>query len=356
MDINVINPNEVTESQRDLWKQMMTTEHATDSPFFHPEYVTILGEYRKQVRVAVVTEQSQPVAFFCFEKHGQAGRPLGIKLCDFQGIVRASEISIDAQELLKGCDLKNWQFDHLVSSQPEFSDWQMREDDSLYIDLSAGYDAYLEERKQAGTSQISVFNRKHRKLERDVGPITFEWHTDQKDVFETILELKSAQRKRTGTFDILQFDWVKEFLNKIRSTQADGFEGVLSALRVNNQLIGAHLGMKTGTVLHHWFPVYDQSFNKYSPGLILLIKTAQVAAENGIQRIDLGKGDERYKKSLGSGSISVGEGVADSRAVHHAMRSMWFHTREWIRASPLRKTLQYPKRIIRSFHTRNAMN
>ena len=356
MDIHVINPNEITESQRDLWKQMMTAEHATDSPFFHPEYVTVLGEYRQQVRVAVVTEQSQPVAFFCFEKHGHRGRPLGIKLCDFQGIVRAPETSIDAQELLKGCDLKNWQFDHLVSSQPEFSDWQMRKDDSLYIDLSAGYDAYLEERKQAGTSQISKFNRKYRKLEREIGAVTFEWHTDQKDVFETILELKSAQRKRTGTFDILQFDWVKQFLNKIRNTHADGFEGVLSTLRVNDQLIGAHLGMKTGTVLHHWFPVYDQGFNKYSPGLILLLKTAQAAAENGIQRIDLGKGDERYKKSLGSGSISVGEGVADSRAVHHAMRSMWFRTREWIRDSPLRKTLQYPKRIIRSFHTKNAMN
>ena len=171
-----------------------------------------------------------------------------------------------------------------------------------------------------------------------------------------VLELKSAQRKRTGTFDILQFDWVKQFLNDIRNTHADGFEGVLSVLRVNGQAIGAHLGMKTSTVLHHWFPVYDLRFNKYSPGLILLLKTAQAAAENGIQRIDLGKGDERYKKSLGSGSISVGEGVAETCAVHHVIRSMWFYTREWLRTSPLRKSLQYPKRIIRSFNTRNAMN
>lgn len=356
MNINVINPNDITESQCEIWKRMMTANHTTDSPFFHPEYVKILSDFRKQVRVAVVTEQSQPVAFFAFEKHGQAGRPLGIKLCDFQGIVRTPETIIDARKLLEGCDLKSWQFDHLVSSQTEFESWQMRKDDSLYIDLSAGYEEYLKERKQSGTSQISKFKRKYRKLEREIGEVKFDWHTDQKEVFDTILELKSAQRKRTGTFDILQFDWVKQFLDKIRQTHSEGFEGVLSVLRVNDQLIGAHMGMKTSTVLHHWFPVYDQSFNKYSPGLILLLKTAQAAAENGVQRMDLGKGDERYKKSLGSGSIFVGEGVADMRPVHHAVRSMWFHTREWIRASALRKSLQYPKRIIRSFNTKNAMN
>ncbi len=356
MDINVVKPEQITESQRELWKGMMTAEHTTDSPFFHPEYVSVLSMHRKQVRVAVVTEQNTPVAFFPFEKHGPNGRPLGIKLCDFQGIVRTPKTIIEAEDLLKGCELKSWQFDHLVSSQPEFESWQMRKDDSLFIDLSSGYEAYLEERKQAGTSQISVFNRKLRKLEREIGEVKYDWHTDREDVFETILELKSAQRKRTGTFDILQFDWVRQFLNEIRNRQTDDFEGALCTLRVNDQLIGAHLGMKTDTVFHYWFPVYDQSFNKYSPGLILLLKTAQAAAEIGIQRIDLGKGDERYKKSLGSGSISVGEGVADRRSVHHAVRSIWFRTREWLRTSRLRNTLQYPKRMIRSFNTKNAMN
>ncbi len=356
MDIQLLTPSELTESHRDLWKQMMQTEQISDGPFFHPDYTTILGEHRKQIRVAVVSEQNRPIAFFPFEKHGKCGKPLGIKLCDFQGIVRATGAHIDAAELLRGCDLKKWQFDHLVSSQPEFQSWEMRQDDSLYIDLTNGYEAYLEERKRAGTSQITVYNRKSRKLERDLGPVTFQWHTNRREVFETILELKSAQRKRTGTFDILQFEWVKEFLNQIRTTHCDRFEGVLSTLQVNDQLIAAHLGMKTDTVFHYWFPVYDPKFQKYSPGLILLLKTAEAAAKKGIQRIDLGKGGERYKRSLGSGSIPVGEGVVDERAIHHIARSMWFRTREWIRATPLRKTLQYPKRLIRSFQTSNAMN
>ncbi|VAX41604.1 hypothetical protein MNBD_PLANCTO02-1129, partial [hydrothermal vent metagenome] len=288
--------------------------------------------------------------------HGITGRPLGIKLFDFQGIVQSPQTTINAHELLKGCELKNWQFDHLVSSQQEFARWQMRVEDSKYMNLSQGYKVYTEERKQAGTSQIANINRKCRKLQREIGTVRFEWHTDQKKVFDTILEWKSAQRKQTETFDILQFDWVKQFLNQIRSTQVDGFEGVLSTLYVKDQLVAAHLGMKTKTVFHHWFPVYDQALYKYSPGSILLLKTAEAAAERGVQRIDLGKGKERYKTSLGSGSISVGEGVVELRPVHHAVRSLWFRTRERIRTSPFRSFAQYPKRVIRSFNTKNAMN
>ncbi len=356
MDINIIKPDQTTEDQRAQWIGMMTEKHATDSPFFHPEYVTILAKYRKQIRVAIVTEQNQPVAFFPFEKHGTSGRPLGIKLCDFQGIVQSSNRTIDPQELLQGCGLKNCHFDHLVSSQQEFADWQMRVDDSLFMNLSDGYAAYTEQRKRSGSSQIKNINRKQRKLQREMGTVKFEWHTNQQEVFDTILKWKSAQRKQTGTFDILQFDWVKQFLNNIRCNQSNGFEGVLSGLYVKDQLVAAHLGMKTDKVFHHWFPVYDPALYKYSPGSILLLETAQAAAKRGIQRIDLGKGDERYKTSLGSGSISVSEGVAELRPVHHAVRSLWFRTRERMKTSPIRNLVQFPKRIIRSFNTRNAMN
>lgn len=356
MDINIIQPDQITEDQRAQWVSMMTEKQTTDSPFFHPEYVTTLGEFRKQIRVAIVKEQNQPIAFFPFEKQGTTGRPLGIKLSDFQGIIRSPNQTIDAHELLEGCGLNNWQFDHLISSQQEFADWQMRVDDSLFMNLSDGYTAYTEQRKQAGTSQIANINRKQRKLQREMGTVKFEWHTDQQDVFETLLKWKSAQRQQTGTFDILQFDWVKQFLNHIRSNQSNGFEGVLSALYVKDQLVAAHLGIKTDTVFHHWFPVYEPALYKYSPGSILLLKTAQAAAERGIQRLDLGKGAERYKTSLGSGSIPVSEGVVELRPMHHAVRSLWFRTRERMKASPLRNLVQYPKRIIRGFNIKNAMN
>ncbi|VAX38452.1 hypothetical protein MNBD_PLANCTO02-1030, partial [hydrothermal vent metagenome] len=62
MDIHVIEPHQITEAQRALWVSMMTVQQTTDSPFFHPEYAAAIGGFRKQVRVAVVTEQSQPVA------------------------------------------------------------------------------------------------------------------------------------------------------------------------------------------------------------------------------------------------------------------------------------------------------
>ncbi len=64
------------------------------------------------------------------------------------------------------------------------------------------------------------------------------------------------QRCRTKTFDILQIDWVLVALERIRTTDTPEFADVMSALYVKDDLIAAHLGMRTTTVMHHWFPSF----------------------------------------------------------------------------------------------------
>ncbi|MBI9020857.1 MAG: GNAT family N-acetyltransferase, partial [Verrucomicrobia bacterium] len=302
MNIRVIHPEELTPSQIQLWTEMMTPSDATDSPFFHPDYVITLGRFRESVRVAIVTENDRVVAFFPLEQHGKTGRPLGIKLCDFQGIVRAPGITLDARELLAGCGLTTWHFDHVVASQPEFNPWCLRVEDSPYADLSNGFDAYVAERKRAGNRSIAETLRKRRKFEREVGPLRFAWQSSDPAAFEALLEWKSAQRKQTETFDVLQLEWVVKTLDALRNMHSENFGGVLSTLHVNDTLAAVSLCMRTQTVLHHWFPAYNTELSAYSPGLILHVAVLQAAAERGICRFDFGKGKDRYKDSFTSGS------------------------------------------------------
>ncbi len=348
MNITTIRPSALSAEQAAAWKELLGAQPGFDSPFFHPAYVQLLGEHRPQVEVALITDGDRLTGVLPFERHrAHVGRPLGVKMADFQGPLLSSGCTVSAADLLAGCGLSVLHFDHLLAGESSWAPWCREEADSPYLDLSAGFDAYTEDRKQAGTNQIAQTGRKRRKLEREVGPIRFEWRTDREDVFDALLRWKSAQRQKSGTFDVLQIPWVVQFLSRLRTADKGDFRGVMSALYVNDQLIAAHLGMRAGQVLHHWFPAYDAEFYRYSPGLILLLETARVAAERGIVRIDLGKGDDQYKESFRSDGFRVATGAVDRRPLRHSLRCAWFRARSWIKASPYREHVRSPKRILR---------
>jgi len=355
MKIHVIRPEELSPQQIQCWSGMMSPKDVTDGPFFHPDYVIALGRFREPVRVAVITEHGREVAFFPFEQNGKTGHPLGIKLCDFQGIIRAPETKLDIRGLLAGCGLTSWHFDHVVASQPEFRGWHLRVEDSVYIDLARGFDAYITEQKRAGIGSVSQTYRLRRKLEREVGPLRFVWHSTDRAVFETLLEWKSEQRKQTGTFNVMQFEWVTQALDAIRQIGSEDFGGVLSALYVNDTLIAAALCMRTKTVLHKWFSTYQVDLRKYSPGHLLSLAMIEEAATRGIERIDLGRGEEVYKRIWSSGSIPVGEGAVDLNAIRHLSRTGWYRACHTIRNSRLREPIQIPKRMIRYFVRKKKM-
>jgi len=356
MNIQVIRPEELTARQIKLWVGMMNAEDVTDSPFFHPGYIITLSRFREPVRVAVVTENGEEVAFFPFERQGGTGRPLGVKLCDFQGIVRSPGTVLDTRELLAGCGLKTWIFDHVVASQPEFRDWQLRVEDSPYVDISEGFDAYTAQQKEAGHKTIARIRKKQRKVAREVGPIRFEWHSSDPEVFQKLLEWQSAQRKNTGTFDILQFEWVVKAMDAIRRIDSEDFGGVLSSLHINNTLAAVFFSMRTATVLHQWVVAYNVNLRKYSPGNLLHLLSVQAAAERGIKRVDLGRGGEPYKKRQGTGVILVGEGAVDLNPLRHMGRSFLYKTYKKICNSRLYELSETPRRQIRNFTKRKSMD
>jgi CelD/BcsL family acetyltransferase involved in cellulose biosynthesis len=357
MNITAIRPHELTDDQIGTWTSLLTTQPGLDSPFFHPTYVRRLGEFRKNVEVAILSDKGHPVGFIPFERHGQTtARPIGVKLCDLQGFIGTPGLQWSMAEVLRGCGLKVWHFDHQLANQANLQPWHYANCESPYMDLSTGFDQYISERKQSGTALIAQTERKSRKLQREIGSLRFEWHSNELSVLDKLLEWKQDQRRRTKTFDILQFDWVKSFLEKIWTTHTYDFTGVLSALYADDRLIAAHLGMRTPSVLHYWFASYDREFSKYSPGLSLLLRTAQEATSRGVQRLDLGKGSEKFKPRFASASLPIAEGAVELRPAHAALRATWSRASHWIKSSTLYGPVQLPKRWIRQIHNLQIMD
>jgi CelD/BcsL family acetyltransferase involved in cellulose biosynthesis len=233
---------------------------------------------------------------------------------DYQGLICRSGFICDPRELLKACGLVAWDFDRLLASQSCFAPYHRLCELSARIDLSNGYDAYVEHRQAAGTHQIKKCEYMMRRLAREVGPLRFVWHCRDPEPLAQVLAWKSGQYRQSGWADLFATDWGRALIRRIHKVQGSGFAGMLSLLYAGPRLVAGHFGMRSSTVWHYWFPAYDRQFARYSPGIILLLKMAEAAEGLGLRCIDIGTGMTLYKRRLMNASIPVAEGSIERPA------------------------------------------
>jgi CelD/BcsL family acetyltransferase involved in cellulose biosynthesis len=356
MKINVTAIDRMTPEQLDAWSRFQRSDPALASPYFRPEFIRVASACREGVKVAAMEEDGKPAGFFPFQREGsEVGRPVAAPLSDFQGVVARPGLTWNAKELIHACGLSVWHFDHLVATQNAFASCHWVVAPSAYMDLSQGFEAYRQERHDAGYREISQAMRKMRKVENQLGPLRFETHTTDECAFQSMLRWKAQQYRRSNQTDVFQFPWVVELLRRILREQGEGFSGTLSALYAGDRLAAVHLGMRSHGVLHAWFPAYDPELRDYSPGTILFAELARTAASQGIHRIDLGKGPEAFKVGLGSGAIPVAEGFIDVKRFSNALRRGWLRTRDRVRRSPLRRPVAAVAALVRPWRARRMM-
>jgi CelD/BcsL family acetyltransferase involved in cellulose biosynthesis len=337
MNVTTIPAKELSADLIAAWKEIQRTDRSVDSPFFRPEFAQAVAAVREDAEVAVLEQEGQYVGFFPFQRsRGNVGRPLGGRLSDFQGVVIRPGIELDPIQLVRQCRLSAWSFDHLIAAQAAFVPFHWSGDCSPYIDVSAGYDAYLAERRAAGAADVMQALKKRRKSERQLG-VRFVPRTTDRHVLETLIEWKSNQYRRSRVTNPFSFPWTVALLERLLHLPDNSdFAGMLSALYIGDRLAAAHFGMRSGSVRHWWFPAYNPELSKYSPGSQLLLEWIKMAGSLGITRIDLGKGQELYKRDFMTGAIPLAVGSVDTRTITRGLRRAWHHANHWARESPLR--------------------
>lgn len=317
-----------------LWEAMHDADGGLSGPFLHPAYARAAGQVRDDIEVGVITHEGQPVGFLPFQRlRFGVGGPVGSRLCDVAGAFVKPEVPWSPEALVSGAGLRTLRLPGVPSSMKAFQRFQRGGVAAPVLDLSDGFDAYRQQRIDSGSSMMSQIERKGRGLARDVGPWRFEWHTDDDAVFDTLLSWKAAQRAATGTPNILDLGWARAFVERLRRVDDEGFGGVLSALWVGDTLAAAHFGIRTRRVLHYWIPAYNHELGRYSPGLLALMELARAASERGIQRIDLGSGEERYKLRAASGSFDMAVASVSTNDTLRAVTDALDHARTWSRGS-----------------------
>ena len=307
-----------------------------------------MAEVLPDLQVAMISEDQEITGFLPFHANALGvGKPAGMFLNDFQGIICDRPFTSPVKELLDGSNLKSWQFNHLIGSQQALASYQCEENPSPYVSIAKGFESYRIAQRKSGSNSIEQALRKERKLQREQGPLRFIWHTADDAAFASLLDWKDAQHRRTGIREVMRYPWVVDLLDRIRQHPTDEFAGVMCALYAGEQLVAVHLGLRCRHVLHWWIPTYNAEFDGYSPGLLLLMMLIRQSREMGIERIDLGKGHERYKTSMMTGATTVAEGMLSKPGIAASLAGATLRLRHWVRHSPLRETAQLPKRVIR---------
>lgn len=346
--VRLVSPRELSAAELSAWSDIQQANDALDSPFLRPEFTQAVDAVRSDVEVGILENDGRPIGFFPFQRCGEnAAQAVGGRLSDLQAVIVAEETHWSALELLRGCGLRTWYFDHLIQSQQPLQQFHWNQVESPCLDLRDGFLAYCEHLRSQRSQQLPQIMRKTRKLQREVGAVRLVVHSEEDLPVNSLFQWKSEQYRRTGRLDIFRYGWVVELLHRIRSMRTNGLRGMLSTLYAGNRIAAVHLGISSGRVLHWWFPAYNQELARYSPGLILLLELAKASESLGIKRIDLGKGDERYKASLRNNAILLAEGAVDLRPVPRVVWRKWHGLKRRIRTSRYEAALDWPLHVTR---------
>ncbi len=348
MKYDVIHARELSPDLAGRWTEIQQSDSTLASPYFCPEFTKAVAAVRDDVHVGILEDGGRIVGFFPFNRtRGGVARPIGLGLSDYHGVIVDPNAKWTAEELMRGCNLVRWEFDHLLASQKQFAKLHSNVAESPIIDVSQGIEAFESSRDKSGRKQLREAQRKREKLEKQVGPVSFTLHTQDQDILRQLFEWKSLQCQQTGTVDFFALRWCVELIEHIHATQGIHFGGILSCLHVDDTLAAVHFVMYSRDVWHSWFPAYNDDLREYSPGLLLLFEMIKTAADRGIQYIDLGKGISLYKKRVMTGGIPVAEGCLEVSSLRNQFHHFLGRVEQWSPQSALKPVLTIPGRMIK---------
>ncbi|HKS99170.1 MAG TPA: GNAT family N-acetyltransferase, partial [Rugosimonospora sp.] len=255
--------------------------------------------------------------------------------------------SLPPQLLLAG-GVRAFAFDHLLEPAPDFAPWLESSRPSPYVDCAGGLDGYLGRASRSGKDNMGQARRRLAKAERELGPVRFEVDTVDEAALEQVVALKRAQYASTGARDYFAEPDRQRLLGALLHTRGTDFAGVLSTLYAGPHLLAAHFGIRAGRVLHWWFPVYDPAFGALSPGWMLLRELVCAAPALGVDRIDLGRGDDEYKRRAKTGEVMVSQGIVTRSGARRTLRRARTAMVAAARSSPVAPGLRWAVHKLRA--------
>lgn len=336
MHVTAISAADLTDHHIARWRSLQTANPSCAGPHFSVEFVQAVAQVRGGIEVAIMSRGGEPFGFVPFRRaKGNIGRPIADNFSDSQGCVVSPKETWEADDVVARCGLNAFHFSHVPAACAALEPFVWKRTQASYIDLSEGFEAYRAARRKAGSDELQEALRKARKIQREIAPLHFEPRSTDPAVFRTLIAWKRAQLKSRSLGDSFAGPWVLPLLERIVNAHTDDFMGMMSVLRVGEEILAINLGMCSHGIFHGWVTTYNLGFAKFSPGLMMVAQLAQAAPKYAIRRIEMGGVREAFKKSLASGTYTLVSGAIDQRPVAGIATHGLLMAKEMIRETPL---------------------
>jgi CelD/BcsL family acetyltransferase involved in cellulose biosynthesis len=308
---SVCRPGDLGAGEIEQWRAFQGAA-GLETPFLAPEFSQAVGEVFSSARVAVVHDGPDLVGFLPFTSLPfRAASAIGGYLSGIQAFVPSGgEWTFEA--VLRAARIELFEFGRLLAHQRPASA-TAHELEAGAIDLAEGFEAFLAVARQA--KFVKEMERKRRRLEREDPELRFEFGTHDLPAVAQLVAWKSDQLVRTGRPDMFARPGVRELLERIASADSPAMTGSVSYLRSGARLLAVDVGIRSATVFAGWRTAYDVAEAPKSPGAVNLLCVLEAAAAAGLQRVDMGAGEETFKSRLANRTLTLLEGYVGRATV-----------------------------------------
>ena len=303
-EVEVVRPAELSEDDHVTWRRYAESS-TLRTPYLSVEYALAAEGLVPEAKVAVVHQRGRLCGFLPFQRRGRRVLPMAAPLTDYHGPLAEPGLELDLDALARAVGHRPFEFTGLIASQAPAG---ARSRAAMRADVSTGYQAYVAARPRAAKF-IAARNKGTRALARELGPIRFEADDADASAFDFVIARKREQYRNSGYHDVFGCGWTERFLRRLWEGRTPGFGLRLCTLRAGEHLLAASLDLFGDRVRHVWFPAYDPTHHRFSPGALLTHAALHSTAEDPtIDTVDFGTEGEAYKARYAEPSQLVFEG------------------------------------------------
>ncbi len=305
LQVEIIKAEAMDAAAIALWRDWTRTNRSLASPYFRWDYTEIAARICPGAAIAVFRRAGRIVGFFPHQRRGGSVQPLGAPMNDYHGVIAAEGevISLEAvADLLKARRL------NMPAWVGVGETGQARETVQVAMP-ETGFDAWYAERRSTFGKYFKDKERARRSLENELGPVRVEHDLRDSDLLNHLIDLKAAQYRRSGLHDIFACGWTRDLLHALMRAQRPDFGASMAAMYAGEKLVAVEFSLHAGRHHHFWFPVYEPSLSRCSPGILLSMDTMRLAAADGFRIFDFGFEGESYKKYFVNARQTVREAV-----------------------------------------------
>ena len=305
VSVEITQAEALSPEQIALWRRWRDGEPRLASPYFHWRYAQIASRVCPGAAVAVFRRGGEVVGFFPHQRRGRAVQPLGAPMNDYHGVISAPGVDISLEEVAQLLNASRLTVTAWVGEGQAGGERQ-----TVMVRLpESGYVDWYAERRRTFGKYFKDKERARRSLLAELGPIEVRHEVRDAALLDRLIDLKSAQYRRSGLHDIFACDWTRRLLHALMASDDPDFGASIATMHAGGELTALEFSLHAGDQYHFWFPVYEPSLARCSPGILLSMDTMERASADGFRVFDFGFEGEHYKKYFCNDRQTVREAV-----------------------------------------------